>query len=86
VKDAGEDAERDVRESRALLDRMGSPTKIIVGSIRRPEDVAQAAVAGTHVITVPYKILTQMPYHKKTEETIAEFDRAWEEFRQAEKK
>jgi len=86
VKDAGEDAERAVRESRALLDRMGSPTKIIVGSIRRPEDVAQAAVAGTHVITVPYKILTQMPYHKKTEETIAEFDRAWLEFKQAEKK
>jgi len=86
VKDAGEDAERAVRESRALLDRMGSPTKIIVGSIRRPEDVAQAAVAGTHVITVPYKILTQMPYHKKTEETIAEFDRAWQEFKQAEKK
>ena len=86
VKDAGEDAERAVRESRALLDRMGSPTKIIVGSIRRPEDVAQAAVAGTHVITIPYKILTQMPYHKKTEETIAEFDRAWQEFKQAEKK
>jgi transaldolase len=85
VKDAGEDAERAVRESRALLDRMSSPTKIIVGSIRRPEDVAQAAVAGTHVITVPYKILVQMPYHKKTEETIAEFDRAWQEFKQAEK-
>jgi len=86
VKDAGEDAERAVRESRALLDRMSSPTKIIVGSIRRPEDVAQAAVAGTHVITIPYKILTQMPYHKKTEETIAEFDSAWQEFKQAEKK
>jgi transaldolase len=85
VKDAGEDAERAVRESRALLDRMSSPTMIIVGSIRRPEDVAQAAVAGTHVITIPYKILTQMPYHKKTEETIAEFDRAWQEFKQAEK-
>ena len=86
VKDAGEDAELVVRQSRALLDRMNTPTRIIVGSIRRPEDVAQAAIAGTHVITVPYKILVQMPYHKKTEETIAEFDRAWQEFKQAEKK
>ena len=86
VKDAGEDAERAVRESRALLDRMESPTKIIVGSIRSPEDVTRAAVAGTHVITIPYKILTQMPYHKKTEETISEFDRAWQEFKQAERK
>jgi transaldolase len=86
VKDAGENAELVVEQSRALLDGMHTPTKIIVGSIRRPEDVAQAVISGTHVITIPYKILVQMPYHKKTEETIAEFDRAWQEFKQAEKK
>ena len=86
VKDAGEDAERVVKESRALLDRMDTPTKIIVGSIRKPEDVTQAAIAGAHIITIPYKILIQMPFHKKTEETIAEFDRAWQEFKEAEKK
>lgn len=85
VKDAGEDAERVVRESRALLDKMDTPTKIIVGSIRKPEDVTQAAIAGAHIITIPYKILVQMPFHPKTEETIKEFDRAWEEFKQAEK-
>jgi len=78
VKDAGENAELVVKQSRALLDGMDTPTKIIVGSIRRPEDVAQAVISGTHVITIPYKILVQMPYHKKTEETIAEFDRAWQ--------
>ena len=86
VKDAGVDTMRVVKESRALLDRMNAPTKIIVGSIRKPEDVTQAAIAGAHVITIPYKILIQMPFHKKTEETIAEFDRAWQEFKEAEKK
>ena len=86
MKDAGEDAEQVVRESRALLDSMRSPTKIIVGSIRKPEDGARAAVAGAHVVTIPYKILIQMPYHKKTGETIAEFDRAWQEFKLAEKR
>jgi len=86
VKDAGEDAERVVRESCAMLDRMNTPAKIIVGSIRKPEDVTQAAIAGAHIITIPYKILIQMPFHKKTEETIAEFDRAWQEFKEAEKK
>jgi hypothetical protein len=50
-------------------------------------DVDDLAIAQElqHVITVPYKILVQMPYHKKSEETIAEFDRAWQEFKQAEK-
>jgi transaldolase len=85
VKDAGEDAERAVSQSRALLDRMDTPTKIIVGSIRKAADVVQAAIAGAHVITIPYKILTEMPFHQKTEETIAEFDRAWQEFKLAEK-
>jgi len=86
VKDAGEDPNLVVRDSRALLDRMDTSTKIIVGSMRKPEDVTQAAIAGAHIITIPYKILMQMPFHKKTEETIAEFDRAWKEFKQAEKK
>jgi len=86
VKDAGEDPERVVRDSRALLDKMDTPSRIIVGSIRKPEDVTQAAIAGAHIITIPYKILIQMPFHKKTEETIAEFDRAWQEFKEAEKK
>jgi hypothetical protein len=31
-------------------------------------------------MTVPFKILKQMPYNKRTEETIEEFDKAWEEF------
>jgi len=85
IKDAGEDPERVVRDSRALLDKMSTPTKIIVGSLRKLEDVTQAAISGAHIITIPYKIMIQMPFHKKTEETIAEFDRAWHEFKQAEK-
>jgi transaldolase len=80
VRDAGEDAEQVVRESRSLLDSMSSQTRIIAGSIRKPKDVNEAAVAGAHIVTIPYKILIQMPYHPKTEETIKEFDRAWLEF------
>jgi len=85
VRDAGEDPERVVRESRTLLDKMDNCTKIIVGSIRKPEDVTQAAIAGAHIITIPHKIMIQMPFHKKTEETIAEFDRAWQEFKEGQK-
>jgi transaldolase len=80
VKDSGGDAQEVVRGSRSLLDRMDAETRIIVGSIRNPEDVTEAAIAGAHIVTIPYKILTQMPYHPKTEETIKEFDQAWLEF------
>jgi len=84
VKDHGDDPQKVIAESRSLIDKANLRTKIIVGSIRKPEDVMQAALAGAHIITIPYKILSQLPFHPKTEETIAEFDRAWQEFKQAE--
>lgn len=86
VKDSGGDPQKVVQESRAIIDMGGWGSKIIVGSIRRPTDVIEAAVSGAHVITIPYKILVQMPWHWKTEATIKEFDQAWQEFKRAERK
>jgi transaldolase len=84
VRDAGLDAVKTIQESMQILREGGLSTKIIVGSIRKPDDVHEIAVAGPHVITIPYKILKQMPIHQKTEDTIKEFDVAWLEFKQAE--
>jgi transaldolase len=86
VKDSGGDPARVIQNCRHLIENGNSKTKVIVGSIRRPTDVAEAAVAGAHVLTIPYKILSQMPWHWKTEETIKEFDQAWLEFKRTEKK
>lgn len=85
VRDYGDDAERVLRESRAIIEKGNFETKIIAGSIRKPEDVVEAVMAGAHIITIPYKILVQMPYHQKTVETLEEFDKAWEEFKRSEK-
>lgn len=85
VRDSGGDPQRVIREARTTIDEGGFATKIIVGSIRKPEDINEAAVAGAHIITIPHKILVQMPYHWKTEDTIKEFDQAWQEFMQAER-
>jgi len=60
-------------------------TKLIVGSIRNPTDVEEIISANPHIITIPYKILKQMPYHEKTVSTLEEFDKAWDEFKKAEK-
>jgi transaldolase len=69
-----------IRDYVGLAKDNPSMGRLIVGSIRKPEDVAQAMAAGAHIMTIPSKILKQMPYNKRTEETIQEFDRAWEEF------
>ncbi|MFW6121005.1 MAG: transaldolase family protein [Petrotogales bacterium] len=74
-----------VSETMEMIKKSGSKTKLIVGSIRKPEDVQEIVSAGPHVITIPTKILKQMPFNEKTEYTLKEFDQAWEEFLKAEK-
>jgi hypothetical protein len=42
--------------------------------------------AKSYVIKIPYKILKKMPYHQATVSTLEEFDKAWDEFKEAERK
>ena len=79
-KEAGENPAQIIREYVAVAKESNLSARLIVGSIRTPDDVALAVAAGTHVITVPAKILIQMPFNKRTEETIEEFDKAWQDF------
>jgi transaldolase len=85
VRDSGGDPVRVIQESKRIIEEGSFATRIIVGSMRKPEDVNESAVAGAHIITIPYKILVQMPFHQKTEDTIREFDQAWLEFKEAER-
>ncbi len=79
-KEAGEDPVQIIKDYVETARTSGLKAKLIVGSIRTPEDVAQAMAAGAHILTIPTKILRQMPYNKRTEETREEFDKAWQEF------
>jgi transaldolase len=79
-KEAGEDPLRIIKDYVALAKEQNYRSELIVGSIRTPEDVAVSMAAGAHILTVPTKILLQMPYNKRSEETIAEFDDAWNKF------
>jgi transaldolase len=86
IKDSGSDPVKVVKESRAIIDNGGFKAKLIVGSIRDPSDVVEIASANPHIITIPYKILKQMPYHERTVSTLEEFENAWIEFKKEEKK
>lgn len=86
IRDSGDDPVEVIKHSRAIIDKGGYKTKLIVGSIRDPKDVIEIASGNPHIVTIPYKILKQMPYHKTTVSTLEEFDKAWEEFKKAEKR
>lgn len=69
--------EQTILDSQNYLLRNNLPTKIIVGSIRRQEDIISALNNGANIVTVTPKILSKMIQHPKTDETIVEFDNAW---------
>jgi transaldolase len=79
ARDAGLDPVNTIRGIAKFLDT-SSDARLIVGSVRKPEDVEEIALAGAHIVTIPSKILRQMPYHQKTEEIGKEFADAWKEF------
>ena len=78
INDIGHDGLEVIRQSAALFKQSGFSTKIIVGSIRLLTQITEAALAGAHVITVPYKFFSQLANHPQTDATIREFLDAWE--------
>lgn len=52
-------------------------TEIIAASARNPLHVTQAAKAGAHITTEPYKVLMQMTKHHLTDAGIAKFLEDW---------
>ena len=73
IRDTGYDAGIVVRDVRALMDRAGSSSEIIVGSIRHLMDVNEAMLAGAHILTVPPQFFPKMVQHPKTDEAVAQF-------------
>lgn len=53
-------------------------TEIIAASVRSPLHVVDAAKAGAHIATVPYKVIVQMTKHPLTDNGIERFLKDWE--------
>ena len=57
--------------------------EVLAASIRNPLHMTQAALAGAHVATVPFKVLQQMIHHPLTDKGIVQFKEDWEKAREA---
>jgi len=76
IADEGHNPATVIRQTRRWLDDWGIGTRIIAGSLRGPIDVQQAALAGSHIVTVPPAILSKLADHKYSRYTAGEFVRA----------
>ena len=52
-------------------------SEVLAASIRNPVHMTQAALAGAHIATLPFKILQQMVHHPLTDKGIAQFKSDW---------
>ncbi len=61
-----------------IFDIHNIDSEIIAASIRHPIHVIQAAKAGAHISTIPYKVFVQMLAHPLTDIGIERFLKDWE--------
>ncbi|MSQ41853.1 MAG: transaldolase [Dehalococcoidia bacterium] len=74
VADEGGDAAAVIRRSAAWLARWNTPARIIVGSVREPANVQDAAEAGAHIITIPPALLEKLIDHRYSRDTVRGFN------------
>jgi len=66
-----------VRDIVTIYDNYGIETEVITASIRNPLHVVDAAIAGSHIATVPHKVIEQMFKHPLTDIGMAKFLEDW---------
>jgi len=77
LDDINQDGMTIIRELAEVFSIYDIETEVLAASIRNPLHVTQAALAGAHVATLPFKILQQMVHHPLTDKGIAQFKKDW---------
>lgn len=77
LDDISEDGTQLIKDIADIFTIHDIETEIIAASIRHPMHVTQAALAGAHIATVPYKVLQSLLVHPLTEAGIQRFYDDW---------
>lgn len=73
VDDIGYPGIEMVEDIMTIYSNYGFNTKVLTASLRGPLSVIQAAKAGVHIATLPYKVMEQMFQHPLTEKGLEQF-------------
>ena len=66
-----------IRELADIINLHEYDAEIITASVRHPRQVTDAALAGAHIATIPFKVLKQMVHHPLTDRGIELFKADW---------
>ena len=82
LDDISHDGMELVRQILQIYKNYGFKTQVLAASLRHPLHVVEAALAGAHVGTMPYKVLDSMFNHPLTDKGLAQFLKDWEKTKQ----
>jgi transaldolase len=77
LDDVGQDGMQLIHDIRAIYDNFAFDTEILAASIRSPEHVAAAAIAGADCATVPPKVFEALFHHPLTDKGLEQFMADW---------
>jgi transaldolase len=81
LDDISEDGIQVVRDTVEIYQKHHLETLVLAASIRHPLHIIDAAKAGAHIATVPFKVLEQASKHPLTDKGIENFLKDWEKFK-----
>ena len=83
LDDINQDGMTVITELVTIVENYDLDSEVLAASIRNPLHMTQAALAGAHIATLPFKILQQMVHHPLTDKGIITFRQDWESARKA---
>ncbi len=80
IDDMGNDGMNVLADVLEMFRNYGFGTQVIAASIRHPEHVRQAALLGSHIATIPFKVLKLLFKHPLTDVGIERFMEDWKKY------
>jgi transaldolase len=69
-----------VRDAVQIVETYGYSSQILAASLRHPTHVLEAALAGSHIATMPYKVMMQLVKHPLTDSGLERFLSDWDKY------
>jgi transaldolase len=83
LDDINEEGMTVIRELTEIIRFFEIDSEVLTASVRHPRHVTDAALAGSHIATLPFKVFQQMVRHPLTDKCIVQFRQDWDTAREA---
>jgi TalC/MipB family fructose-6-phosphate aldolase len=77
LRQAGVDVSQIISDMSHLLDGQKAMTRILAASLKTPNDIIEATLAGAHDVTAPPSVIEAMSIHSMTEAAVKQFSEDW---------